>query len=306
MNMPQHYPQREKSARTLTSDHIEQTCAVQGKKLRCSSLSPVGEKQVITPCKAIAAARGRKSRRKYPNSVGVQHLSFMLRLSQKAKNLTARDAKGVRKERNVFILMHLFFAAFAKNLSVFAVKILLLMITLLVSVTGFSQNGKEIFQNKQSILECTYRTNKDAYKHAKEMYLQALSLQKNTTPQSISDKTIKQCLDSIIFPDYRKEFFSYDTKGNIIINEEHQWNYSTNTWTKRKIEYEYDDHGNLTLIASYQTWLDFDWTGETKHEYSYDSDRNLTMDIYYVWDYDGCLTKKQSELSILMEILQCI
>ena len=166
-------------------------------------------------------------------------------------------------------------------------KKLLLMITLLVSVTVFSQNGKEIFQNKQSILECTYRTNKDAYKHAKEMYLQELSLQKNTTPQSISDKTIKQCLDSIIFPDYRKEFFSYDTKGNIIVNEEYQWNYSTNTWTKRKIEYEYDDHGNLTLIASYQTWLDFDWTGETKYEYSYDSDRNLTMDIYYVWDYES-------------------
>ena len=97
MNMPQHYLQKEKSARTFKSDNLEQTCV----------------------------ARGRKNRRKYPNSVGVQHLSFMLRLSQKAKNLTARDAKGLRKERNVFILMHLFFATFAKDLSVFAVKRLL-------------------------------------------------------------------------------------------------------------------------------------------------------------------------------------
>ena len=103
-------------------DNIEQTCVAHGKKVRCSSLSPVGEKQVITPCKAIAATRGRKNRRKYPNSVGVQHLSFMLRLSQKEKNLTAKGAKGLRKERNIFILRHLFFATFAKNLSVFAVK----------------------------------------------------------------------------------------------------------------------------------------------------------------------------------------
>ena len=74
MNMLQHYSQKEKSV-SLTSDNSVQVCAVRGKKMRCSSLSPVGEKQVITPCKAIAAARGRKNRRKYPNSVGVQHLS---------------------------------------------------------------------------------------------------------------------------------------------------------------------------------------------------------------------------------------
>ena len=58
MNMPQHYSQRKKSARTFKSDNLEQTCVVQGEKVRCRSLSPVGEKQVITPCKAIAAARG--------------------------------------------------------------------------------------------------------------------------------------------------------------------------------------------------------------------------------------------------------
>ena len=75
MNMPQHYPQREKSVRTLTRDHFEQACIVWGEKVRPPSLSPVGEKQVITPCKAIAVARGRKNRRKYQNSVGVQHLS---------------------------------------------------------------------------------------------------------------------------------------------------------------------------------------------------------------------------------------
>ena len=98
MNMPQHYSRREKSVRTLT---------------------------IITPCKAMAAARGRENQPHPQNSVGVQHLSFMLRLSQKAKNLTARDAKGLRKERNVFILMHLFFATFAKDLSIFAVKRLL-------------------------------------------------------------------------------------------------------------------------------------------------------------------------------------
>ena len=181
MNMPQHYPQKEKSARTLTNDNSEQTCVARGEEARCRSLSPVGEKQVITPCKAIAAARGRKvnchslspvgekqvitpckaiavargekarccflspvgekqvitpskaiavargkeNRSHHQNSVGVQHVSFVLRLSQKAKNLTAKGAKGLRKERNVFILMHLFFATFAKNLCVFALKRLL-------------------------------------------------------------------------------------------------------------------------------------------------------------------------------------
>ena len=54
---------------------------------------------IITPCKAIAVARGRENQPHPQNSVGVQHLSFMLRLSQKAKNLTARGAKSLRKER---------------------------------------------------------------------------------------------------------------------------------------------------------------------------------------------------------------
>ena len=72
MNMPQHYSRREKPARTLTT---------------------------IIPCKAIAAARGRENRHHPQNSVGVQHISFMLRLSQKTKNLTVRGAMGLRKER---------------------------------------------------------------------------------------------------------------------------------------------------------------------------------------------------------------
>ena len=61
MNMPQHYPQRKKSVRSLTSDNPVQACATQGKKVRHRSLSPVGEKEVITSCKAIAAARGREN-----------------------------------------------------------------------------------------------------------------------------------------------------------------------------------------------------------------------------------------------------
>ena len=63
------------------------------------TLSPIGEKQMIPPSKAIAVARGRENRHHPQNSVGVQHLSFMLRLSQKTKNLTARGAKDLRKER---------------------------------------------------------------------------------------------------------------------------------------------------------------------------------------------------------------
>ena len=122
MNMPQHYSQRKKSARTFKSDNLEQTCVVQGEKVRCRSLSPVGEKQVITPCKAIAAARGRENHHHLQNSVGVQQMSFMLRLPQKKKNLTARGAKGLRKEHNTFILRHLFFVSFAKNLCAFALK----------------------------------------------------------------------------------------------------------------------------------------------------------------------------------------
>ena len=32
MNIPQHYPQREKSVRTLTSDNLEQACAARGRE----------------------------------------------------------------------------------------------------------------------------------------------------------------------------------------------------------------------------------------------------------------------------------
>ena len=71
MHMLQPYSQKEKSGRTLTSDNPVQTCA----------------------------ARGKENQPHHQNSVGVQHLSFMLRLSQKAKNLTARGAKSLRKER---------------------------------------------------------------------------------------------------------------------------------------------------------------------------------------------------------------
>jgi len=44
----------------------------------------------------------------------------------KSQNLlNARGAKGLHKERKVLILKHLFFATFAKNLCVFALKLLL-------------------------------------------------------------------------------------------------------------------------------------------------------------------------------------
>ena len=119
--MLQHYPQKEKSARTLIW---------------------------ITPCKAIAAARGKENRHQPMNSVGVQHLSFMLRLSQKEKNLTARGTKGFRKERNVFILRHLFFATFAKNLCVFALNL----------YKYLCEEKKEFVLSKQ-VLRCGYITN---------------------------------------------------------------------------------------------------------------------------------------------------
>ena len=58
MNMPQHYPQKEKFARTLTRGNFEQACVARGKKVRYRSLSPVGEKQVITPSCGYRLARG--------------------------------------------------------------------------------------------------------------------------------------------------------------------------------------------------------------------------------------------------------
>jgi hypothetical protein len=41
---------------------------------------------------------------------------------KKQEYLTAKCAKGLCKERKVFNLMYFFFATFAKNLGVFAVK----------------------------------------------------------------------------------------------------------------------------------------------------------------------------------------
>ena len=76
--MMQYNTQNEKSARTLTViTPCKAVAAARGKEVRCRSLSPVGEKQVITPCKAIATARGKANRHQPMNSVGVQHLPFM-------------------------------------------------------------------------------------------------------------------------------------------------------------------------------------------------------------------------------------
>jgi hypothetical protein len=44
---------------------------------------------------------------------------------EKAKILTAKDAKSFRKERNVLKLTHFFFVSFAKNFVPLAVKTLL-------------------------------------------------------------------------------------------------------------------------------------------------------------------------------------
>ena len=47
-------------------------------------------------------------------------------MSQKAEILNAKGAKDLRKERKVLVLKDLFFANFAKNLCVFALKKLLI------------------------------------------------------------------------------------------------------------------------------------------------------------------------------------
>jgi hypothetical protein len=191
---------------------------------------------------------------------------------------------------------------------------LLVFISLMISVTGFSQtSGKDFLQNRkparETRYECKSKSFKDMDKKEQEQYLQMLTQKKLTTP-SKSPKTIKQCLDSIVYPQSYKEIFSYDNKGNHTMYESYNfdenengwigsfkkeltfdansnntmityynWDYDNNDWiVSFKEEFEYDDKGNITMQAQYSEW------GNNKVEYEYDDKGNEIVNVRYDWD----------------------
>jgi len=97
---------------------------------------------------------------------------------------------------------------------------------------------------------------------------------------------IKQGLDSIVIAQSKKEVFSYDSKGNIILHVQYNWNKKNNDWIgDYKQEYTYNHNHNLINIQSY--WNDDanDWARRRKFESMYDGN-GKAMNIFYWWDND--------------------
>jgi hypothetical protein len=196
-------------------------------------------------------------------------------------------------------------------------KLLLLLISLLLSVTVFSQTiGKDFLQNskptKETIQVLKSKSFKDMDKKEQEQYLQTLTKKQPTTPEK-SALVMKQCLDSIVYPQSYKEMFSYDNRGNNTLYVSYNFDESENEWigsVKReytfdaknnctriiyygwdynakdwfiffKEEFAYDDKGNMIMLAQYAEWENY------KAEYEYDDKGNETVILRYDWDYDN-------------------
>lgn len=197
-------------------------------------------------------------------------------------------------------------------------KRILLMLTLLISVSGFSQNKKiefPIFMQKKQVTAHT---------------------------PSNAPNAIKQCLDSIV-GEKTKHICSYDSKGNTTLyarfveNElrekieyayddddniimeaffqwlgvfsykreytytnaiktmeiEYNWDYLTNDWVLSvKSEYEYDDNGNIASKIDYY-YVDNNWVLSVKSEYKYDT--NVTLELSYNWTNNEWILNGKAE-----------
>jgi hypothetical protein len=153
-------------------------------------------------------------------------------------------------------------------------KKLLLIVTLMISVTGFAQKSGNEFPQRIKDKIAYPKTNRTA-----------VATQKNP------ERGIKQCLDSIVVPQQYKEVFSYDDRGNHTQYISFGWD--NNAWQETiKKEMKYDANGNNTMItAYYRNFENNDWLISYQEEYEYDADGNETMHISCYWN-EGVLSVK--------------
>ena len=99
----------------------------------------------------------------------------------------------------------------------------------------------------------------------------------------VSQNGTKQCLDSIVTNQGGKYVFSYDSRGNIILEYLYSLDNATNDWKKYgKNEYTYDNDDNRIMEIQY-TWdnVKNDWKNNRKYEFTYDNNGNRIMRIHY-------------------------
>jgi len=199
-----------------------------------------------------------------------------------------------------------------------AIKLNLLVMTLGISVLGFSQkNGKEFFQHEKAVQHTTSKRNTTGWNDTKnipqnwigtklqsiEGYKPLTTPKKQANTQSNRHKAAKEQLDSVVCGWGEKMVYKYDAKGNNVT----QINYYLDTETQKyeytydskgnlikgirysdgvlnyKEEYAYDAKGNQIMSSSYE-WDSTDWKGNSKDSSVFDANENLLLYISYVWD----------------------
>jgi hypothetical protein len=180
-------------------------------------------------------------------------------------------------------------------------KKFLLLVTLMICVTGFSQiKEKELFlrmkptnptrsiQKPQSF--------SDMDKQEQERFLQTITKQTQTSESNNSPKRIKQRLDSVLTQTY-KEVFTYDNRGLNTLYVSYYWDDYENIWKRSvKYEYEYDAHGNKTLYIYYVAdYASGEWFIAYKEETTFDASGNITVKVISYWDNNVLTDKMKRE-----------
>ena len=164
------------------------------------------------------------------------------------------------------------------------------MITLLISVMGFSQpTGKEFFQPQKQANQPRPEHHLQSFKNRDERekvtHPQPNFPQRKTTAIQKPDdpKEIKQCLDSVC-NESSKRIYSYDNMENMTLLESYYWDYDNNILILNyKYEYEYDINGNVIMEAYF---YNYDYPSGYKSEYTYDNHRNIITETSYDWQND--------------------
>ena len=203
-------------------------------------------------------------------------------------------------------------------------KLILVIIALISSVAGFSQNTHTVIKQRlESVVIMGNIFNPDALSKTTFFYdehenntLRIEYLWKPTIndwwesrkyeytyddKKNIIIEIVEDFRDSLIknwfvYPLSKNEY-TYDTNRNLTMNAEYRWNSIDNEWEeirKEKIEYVYDNNRNITKEICYH-WGSMKniWGKSYKYEYTYDThgNRKKTVLSYYsskknVWKKD--------------------
>ena len=188
-------------------------------------------------------------------------------------------------------------------------KKILLIFTLMISVTVFSQpNEKEFLQNRKHVneprLDQKFQNFNDWEWRSREIQSQFLLKKPTANVPLNAPNAMKQQLDSVKWNDKydTKVVFKYDNRGNTTSLElfdrgythykyEYEYNFKNqvivekNNYFDQKKEYEYDNNGYLKTRKIYY-WLEEEWQLVSKIETTCDEKGNIIFEIEHNWE-DG-------------------